>query len=87
MSIIPGRVLDDWDFKLYPVSVVAYRLLEEIWFSPLFHISTIDPLLFKRVPVLSRARSLRGSLRLARDHVVACRLVAHVWVSGSYQCH
>lgn len=75
MSIIPARVLDDWDFKLYPVSVVAYRLLEDIWFSPLFHISTIDPLLFKRVPVLSRARSLRAALRLAKDHVMACRLV------------
>lgn len=73
MSVIPSRVLEDWDFKLFPVSSVAYRTLDDIWYSPLFHIATINPMLFRRVPVLNVARKLRGSLKLARDHIQACR--------------
>lgn len=74
LSVIPAYVLDDWNFKLYPVSVVAYRLLDDIWFSPLFNISSINPQLFSRAPVL-QARKLRGALQLARKHVLACRSV------------
>lgn len=81
MSVIPARILDDWNFKLYPVAVGAYRLLEEIWYSPLFYVATINAQLF-RVPALASARKVRGSLRLARDHIFACR-----WVIGMSKIH
>ena len=73
MSVIPGHVFMQWDFKLYPVSVVAYRLLSDIWFSPLFQIETINTSLYKKVPLLKEAQLLRGYLKHAKDHLAMCR--------------
>lgn len=75
VAVIPSRVLDEWNFKLYPVTVFAYHLLEEIWYSPLFDIDTVNPSLFDRIPALSDARNNRKSLRFAKDHILACRWV------------
>lgn len=72
MSVIPARVMDDWDFKLYPVSVNAYRLIEEIWCSPLFNICAINQSL-SSVSELSNALHLRGLLKVIADHVTVCR--------------
>lgn len=73
MSVIPARVLDDWNFKLYPVAAFAYHLLEEIWSSPLFQVSTINPDLYGRITALDVARFSRMRLRCVKDHISACR--------------
>lgn len=73
MSVIPARVLEEWDFKLQPVSVFAYRFLEDIWTNPVFNVETINPALYGRVRNLSGARGLRQSYGLVRSHLLACR--------------
>lgn len=75
MSVIPARVLDEWYFKLQPVSAFAYRFLEDIWSNPLFNVATINSSLYERVRSLNRARELRENCRLIRSHLLACRSV------------
>lgn len=73
ISVIPARVLDTWDFHTCPVSVFAYRLLEEIWTVPLFRVSHLNRTLYAKVKALQTARQRRNQLKFVRDFVVSCR--------------
>lgn len=62
-----------WDFKCYPVSVFAYRLLEQISSYPLFYVPCIDPALYSRNKPLLSARNKRLDLKYVKDFIRTCR--------------
>lgn len=73
ISVIPARVLEKWEFSLYPVSNFSYRWLEEIWNLPLFHVGDLKPQLYEKAKALAKARNARIRLRFIQDFVTQCR--------------
>lgn len=73
ISVIPARVLERWDFSSHPVSVFAYRLLEQIWTFPLFRVSDLNAALYDKVRTLRLAKQRRTQLRYVLDFVQSCR--------------
>ncbi|CAD7090976.1 unnamed protein product [Hermetia illucens] len=73
MSIIPAKVLEKWDFCYYPVSVFAYRLLEQIWTYPLFYVPDLNPSLYVKIRNLSISRLKRVQLKYIQDFIITCR--------------
>ncbi|XP_048745688.2 run domain Beclin-1-interacting and cysteine-rich domain-containing protein-like isoform X2 [Ostrea edulis] len=62
INYIPGHIIRKWDFKQYPVSDFSWRLLSRIFNEPYFNVSTINPLLFKKVRELDTIHDLRLQL-------------------------
>lgn len=73
ISSIPARVLEKWDFSLYPVSNFAYRWLDEIWSLPLFHVLDLNRNLYEKAKALARAREARIKLKYIQDFIEQCR--------------
>lgn len=73
ISAIPGRVLDKFDFSLYPVSNFAYKWLEQIWNIPLFHVGDLKPQLYEKAKALAKARQARLQLTYIQDFIESCR--------------
>lgn len=62
-----------WDFNYYPVSVFAYRLLEEIYTYPLFYVPILNPTLYIRSNLLWTARYKRQQLNYVKRFIGNCR--------------
>lgn len=73
ISTIPARVLDKWDFSLYPVSNFAYKWLDQIWSLPLFHVADLKPQLYEKAKALKKARESRLQLKYVQDFIEQCR--------------
>jgi run domain Beclin-1 interacting and cysteine-rich containing protein len=73
MSTIPARVLENWEFKMCPVSVFAYRLLDQLWMYPLFRLCDLNPVLYTKIKSLKLARLRRKQLKYIKDLVGVCR--------------
>lgn len=58
-SVIPGRVLTQWDFGRYPVSDFSKQLLDSVWHQPLFDLTCVGKTLYSRVRELGRFRVSR----------------------------
>lgn len=63
ISSIPARVLEKWDFSLYPVSNFAYRWLDQIWSLPLFHVADLNRQLYEKSKQLMSAHEARLQLK------------------------
>uniref|UniRef100_A0A0B7AW37 Rubicon Homology domain-containing protein n=1 Tax=Arion vulgaris TaxID=1028688 RepID=A0A0B7AW37_9EUPU len=72
-SIIPGRVIEKWDFSRYPIANFSYTLLEKMWQEPLFHVDTINPTLYKRVRGLESIRESRQQLIHLHSLLAVCK--------------
>lgn len=70
-----------WDFKCYPVSVFAYRLLEQMYTFPLFHVPDLNPALYEQSSALAAAREKRLRLKYIKDFICLCRFA---WREKSY---
>lgn len=73
ISPIPARVLEKWDFSLYPVSNFSYKWLDEIWGLPLFHVGDLNCKLYEKAKPLKRARDSRLQLKYIQDFIEQCR--------------
>ncbi|XP_067640504.1 run domain Beclin-1-interacting and cysteine-rich domain-containing protein isoform X2 [Eurosta solidaginis] len=73
ISPIPAKILQDWDFKCYPVSVFSYRLLEQMYTYPLFYVPDLNPTLYIATKGLFLARKKRVQLKFVKDFVKTCR--------------
>uniref|UniRef100_A0A1I8QBJ1 Phorbol-ester/DAG-type domain-containing protein n=1 Tax=Stomoxys calcitrans TaxID=35570 RepID=A0A1I8QBJ1_STOCA len=73
MSATPAKILQNWDFKCYPVSVFAYRLLEQMSSFPLFYVPDLNPALYFRSKSLLSARNKRLQLKFVKDFIRTCR--------------
>ncbi|XP_052867854.1 run domain Beclin-1-interacting and cysteine-rich domain-containing protein [Anopheles cruzii] len=73
MAIIPARVIQRWDFTILPVSVFAYRILCDIWNTPLYRVNHLCPELYNNVKHLRSARQIRVNLKYVKDFIMICR--------------
>ncbi|XP_039960797.1 run domain Beclin-1-interacting and cysteine-rich domain-containing protein [Bactrocera tryoni] len=73
ISPIPAKILHSWDFKCYPVSVFAYRLLDQMYTYPLFYVPDLNPALYINNKALLNARKKRVHLKFVKDFVKTCR--------------
>jgi len=73
VAVIPARVLDKWDFSLYPISNFAYKWLDQIMTPPLFHVRDLNPKLYEKVKPLAIAREARLRLKYVEDFINMCR--------------
>uniref|UniRef100_T1PLU9 Phorbol-ester/DAG-type domain-containing protein n=1 Tax=Musca domestica TaxID=7370 RepID=T1PLU9_MUSDO len=73
ISATPAKILQSWDFKCYPVSVFAYRLLEQMYAYPLFYVPDLNPALYFRSKSLLSARNRRLQLKYVKDFIRTCR--------------
>ncbi|XP_016948834.1 run domain Beclin-1-interacting and cysteine-rich domain-containing protein [Drosophila biarmipes] len=72
ISAIPARILRSWDFRCYPVCSFAYRLIEQMYAFPLFHVPDLNGQLYKHKE-LARARRKRLQLRAVKGFIANCR--------------
>lgn len=74
-SVIPARVLHNWDFKEYPVSLTSLNYIEESRQRSTIDINTANPLLYKVVAEMSRHLDLRKQLTLVRAYLHTCAVL------------
>ncbi|KAG8240174.1 hypothetical protein J437_LFUL009464 [Ladona fulva] len=72
-SIIPARVIHNWDFKRYPVSCSAAAFLNEIQHQPLLDLKVLNPRLYNAVDVMAKLQCMRIQLNLLRAYLFTCR--------------
>ncbi|XP_017850206.1 run domain Beclin-1-interacting and cysteine-rich domain-containing protein isoform X2 [Drosophila busckii] len=73
LSAIPAKILQSWDFHCYPVSSFAYRLIEQMYTFPLFHVPDLNARLYAMHKVLARSRRRRQQLQYVKDFIGCCR--------------
>lgn len=73
LALIPGRVLQKWDFNRYPVSNFSYRLLEQMYVDPLFRIFELNKNISKRSKNLMLSKKYRLGLHYMKDFITTCR--------------
>ncbi|XP_010878342.2 protein associated with UVRAG as autophagy enhancer isoform X2 [Esox lucius] len=77
-SVIPGRILTQWDFGRYLVSDFSKKLLDSIWHQPLFDLTCVGKTLYSRVRELDKFRDLQEHLLGIKRLLTACRLSERV---------
>ncbi|KAM6896955.1 pleckstrin homology domain-containing family M member 1 [Xenentodon cancila] len=72
-TIIPSRVVHNWDLTQREVSKRALRLLAQVQLEPLLNLEQLNPELVKHAESMAQAHSLRQRLRLLGDYLLTCR--------------
>ncbi|KAH8291622.1 hypothetical protein KR018_007410 [Drosophila ironensis] len=72
ISAIPARILRSWDFRYYPVCSFAYKLIEQMYAFPLFHVPDLNEQLYKHKE-LATARRRRVQLQAVQGFIANCR--------------
>ncbi|XP_061563973.1 pleckstrin homology domain-containing family M member 1 [Cololabis saira] len=73
ITIIPSRVVHNWDLTQREVSKRALRLLAQVKVEPLLNLEQLNPELVKHAESMAQAHSLRQRLRLLGDYLLTCR--------------
>ncbi|XP_023687490.2 protein associated with UVRAG as autophagy enhancer [Paramormyrops kingsleyae] len=73
-SVVPGHIVEHWDFTRYPVCNFSKQLLENIWHQPLFNATSISRSLHPRPRELEKFRELQEQLVSIKKFLAACRL-------------
>jgi len=55
-SVIPARVLNNWDFARYPVCHFSRQILDSIWQQPLFKLTSVAKNLYSQAKELQHFR-------------------------------
>ncbi|XP_051564302.1 protein associated with UVRAG as autophagy enhancer isoform X3 [Myxocyprinus asiaticus] len=77
-SVIPSRVLSNWDFARYPVCHFSRQLLDSIWHQPLFKLTSVAKNLYSQAKELQRFREVQEQLISIKKLLSTCRLSAGV---------
>ncbi|XP_071319847.1 pleckstrin homology domain-containing family M member 1 [Trachinotus anak] len=77
-SIIPSRMVHNWDLTQREVSKKALRLLAQVEQEPLLNLEQLNPELVRHSESMAQAHDLRQRLRLLGDYLLTCR-------SGAYK--
>ena len=73
-SMIPARVIHNWDFRLRPVSRQANQVLKVMFTRPVINLAKENALLFKHVEEMGEIRQSRVELRSMHKFLVRCRI-------------
>ncbi|XP_033963578.1 pleckstrin homology domain-containing family M member 1 [Pseudochaenichthys georgianus] len=72
-SIIPSRMVHNWDVAQREVCKKALHLLAQVEQEPLLNLDQLNPELVKHADPMSEAHVLRQRLRLLGDYLLTCR--------------
>nr|XP_020472223.1 pleckstrin homology domain-containing family M member 1 [Monopterus albus] len=72
-TIIPSRMVHNWDLTQREVSKKALRLLAQVEQEPLLNVEQLNPELVKHAESMAQAHNLRQRLRLLGDYLLTCR--------------
>ncbi|KAL6474838.1 hypothetical protein MHYP_G00158780 [Metynnis hypsauchen] len=72
-TIIPSRMVHNWDLTAREISRPALKLLENIEQEPLLNLDVLNPDLFDHAEAMATVRCLRQRLRLLGDYLLICR--------------
>ncbi|KAM4624238.1 pleckstrin homology domain-containing family M member 1 [Polymixia lowei] len=73
VTIIPARMVHNWDITPREVSRKALRLLAQIAQEPLLNLEQLNPELLEHAEPMAQAHCLRRRLRLLGDYLLTCR--------------
>ncbi|KRT79271.1 hypothetical protein AMK59_7579, partial [Oryctes borbonicus] len=72
-TIIPARIIHNWDYREYRVSQRAYNYIEEIKDSPVIDLKVVNPFIYGAVEEMSKLQTLRNQLNFLRAYLYTCR--------------
>lgn len=72
-SVIPSRVVHNWDLTQRPVSRKALKLLSQVEQEPLLDLQQLNPELLQHAEPMAHTNHLRHRLRLLGDYLLTCR--------------
>ncbi|XP_076844035.1 pleckstrin homology domain-containing family M member 1 [Brachyhypopomus gauderio] len=72
-SIIPSRMVHNWDLTAHEVSRQALKLLADVEHEPLLNLDILNPDLFDHSETMTTVHCLRQKLRLLGDYLLICR--------------
>lgn len=72
-TIIPSRMVHNWDLTQREVSKKALKLLAKVEQEPLLNLEQLNPELVKHSESMAQAHNLRQRLRLLGDYLLTCR--------------
>ncbi|KAK9530075.1 hypothetical protein VZT92_011608 [Zoarces viviparus] len=72
-TIIPSRMVHNWDLTQREVSKKALHLLAQVEQEPLLNLEHLNPELVTHADSMSQAHNLRKRLRLLGDYLLTCR--------------
>ncbi|XP_031171582.1 pleckstrin homology domain-containing family M member 1 isoform X1 [Sander lucioperca] len=73
VTIIPSRMVHNWDLTLREVSRKALHLLAQVEQEPLLNLERLNPELVNHAESMAQAHNLRQRLRLLGDYLLTCR--------------
>jgi hypothetical protein len=71
--MVPARIIHNWDFARYRVSVFSANLLDMIADEPAFDVLTHNPKLVQSNSYLATAARLRQQLKFVAHYLRRCR--------------
>lgn len=71
-SVIPARILCNWDFNKYPISKRNQHFLNLISNEPMFELKVMAPLLYKTCPELIEMEQFRYQAFFIRSYCFTC---------------
>ncbi|XP_063788740.1 pleckstrin homology domain-containing family M member 3 [Pseudophryne corroboree] len=74
-SVIPARLVHNWDTSKHKVSKQAKEFLEYVHEEPLIDLQQENPLLYRHVDALAQVVRLRQQLKSLRAYLFSCRAV------------
>lgn len=72
-TIIPSRMVHNWDLTTREVSRQAFKLLTQIEHEPLLNLDALNPDLFDHTDTVAKVQTLRQKLRFLGDYILICR--------------
>jgi len=73
LAIIPARVIQDWDFKRYPVSNFSLEILKSVYTERLFNIMDLNPGMIRKVEKLKSVCKCRHQLGKINKYIINCK--------------
>lgn len=72
-SVIPSRLVHNWDLAQRQVSRKALELLSQVEQEPLLDLQQLNPELLRHAEPMAHTNRLRLRLRLLGDYLLSCR--------------
>ncbi|KAI1727702.1 putative zinc-RING and/or ribbon domain-containing protein [Ditylenchus destructor] len=73
VSILPSRVILNWDCRSRPISKASKNLLKSVCDNPILRIDSINPLLYDHSKLMKKILDLRKKLSLAVMYLLSCK--------------
>lgn len=76
-SVIPSRIVYNWDFSPRPVSRHASAFLSEIHNHPVFNVKLLNPRLYLLVDQMTQVHYMRMKLNFIKFYLLSCKTTAN----------